>query len=80
LDASVPRVTVRTETPLGVGVGVSLDQMPLDAAQLGTALAVDPGAHTLVCAGPRGERCARTFTIAEGEASVVTLAIVSWRG
>jgi hypothetical protein len=75
VEARMPRVTIRTEKPLEPGVTVSLDAETLDAASLGKPVRIDPGAHALNCAGSRGERCARMFTIAEGEHSVQVLTV-----
>ncbi|HMI84145.1 MAG TPA: hypothetical protein VK550_08615 [Polyangiaceae bacterium] len=70
LEARVPRLTIRPSRPLDPGVILSLDAKPLDPADIGTTLRIDPGTHVLDCAGPHGERCTIVFTVQEGQDSV----------
>src|SRR3954453_15449949 len=50
----VPRLIVRTATPLPPAVSVFSDDGRLSSGDLERPLPVDPGPHSLRCTGPRG--------------------------
>ena len=73
LDPKVPRLTLKV--PAGVdakGVKVTIDDKPLDPAQLGQAQLVDPGPHT-VAYESGGKKKRKIVPVERGGSSEITL-------
>jgi hypothetical protein len=75
LDRKTPRLAIGAPEDLDPRIAVTLDSKPIDHADFGKMMRIDPGLHDLRCAGPRGERCTSTFAITEGEMAVKILTI-----
>jgi hypothetical protein len=76
-EARVAHIVVRAT--VGEGERLTLDGEELSAASIGTAVPVDPGAHTLVLSRGDDERSRRTLTLAEGAREEIVLDTVELR-
>ncbi len=75
LGPRVPRLTVRV-TPQAADLVVKLDDVVLDAAKVGTALAVDPGTHRVEASAPRYSPAQATVTVQERDVTSIDLNLV----
>jgi tetratricopeptide (TPR) repeat protein len=69
----LPRLTITAPSRPPPGLVVQRDALVVNAAELGLALYVDPGAHEVTAAAPGFEPFSRTITLVEGKTE--TLAI-----
>jgi hypothetical protein len=74
LEPRLSWVTIELVGPDGPGITVTLDDAPFPASALGTRRASDPGMHRVRVAAPSFASAESTFTVNEGEATVVSLA------
>ncbi|HEY0189930.1 MAG TPA: hypothetical protein VGC42_02330 [Kofleriaceae bacterium] len=75
LERQVPRLTVRAaDGAVTAGADITLDGKPLDAAQLGSALPVDPGPHEIAYLVD-GKRRDQTVPLERGGNAEITLAL-----
>jgi len=61
LRARVPHITLLSKEPVAASITLFLDGNPIDAANLGIPLPVDPGRHAIRCEGQRGNICRFEF-------------------
>lgn len=66
LEPRVPRLSIRLVSPVA-GLEVRLDGTELSQAVVGSALPVDPGAHTVLVTAPDHEDFATDVTVNEGD-------------
>lgn len=74
LEPRLSWVTIDVIGPKGPGVTMTLDGAPFPTTALGTRRASDPGLHRVRISAPSFAPAESTFTAAEGEATVVSLA------
>lgn len=72
LDERMPRLTVDLPADAPVGTSVLRDGAPLAAADLGVAVPVDPGAHSLVVVSPGRPDHQQDVALGEAQALRVT--------
>jgi hypothetical protein len=73
LEPRLAWVTIGVVGPPESIVAVTLDDVPLSSAVLGSRRASDPGNHRVRVTAPRYEPAESTFTVREGEATSVSL-------
>ncbi|CAN5665767.1 hypothetical protein BH09MYX1_BH09MYX1_16910 [soil metagenome] len=72
LEPKLSKLTLVAPSPAPAGLKISCDGKELSASELGTELAIDPGAHTIVMEAPNTKRTEQTVTVPDaGTASVV---------
>ncbi|HEY8088124.1 MAG TPA: PEGA domain-containing protein [Polyangiaceae bacterium] len=74
LEPRLAWVTIGVVGPPESAVTVTLDEVPLPSAVLGSRRASDPGSHRVRVTAPGYQPAESTFTVREGEATSVSLA------
>jgi tetratricopeptide (TPR) repeat protein len=74
LTARAPRLVVHV-TPGGADTVTSVDGVVVTIARLGSAMAVDPGVHTITASEPGHESIHATVTMAEGQVTFVDVVL-----
>ncbi len=75
LRARIPHLVLRSQKPLDPSVRVTLDEKPIERERLGSALAIDPGRHTIRCTDKRGPVCNHDFDVDETQTVEWSIAI-----
>jgi hypothetical protein len=73
LDGSVPRLEIRMDPLSPPGTTVMRDGVAVDAATLGLAIPVDPGAHRIDVGAPGRQKSQLVVTLSEGDRRVVVV-------
>jgi hypothetical protein len=74
LEEKIARLTVTIAAGAPEGTRVTLDGHALEGGEIGRAMTLDPGEHTLVLTSPGRPDVRRTITLAEGASESVALA------
>jgi hypothetical protein len=76
LARRIPRVSAKLAGPAPAGASVTIDGTALSFDELAAGFAVDPGSHTVVLTVPGRPEQRMRVDLAEGQSSVVALAVM----
>lgn len=71
----VATITITVSEPNAKGLSVTIDEWPLDGAQLGVPQRVDPGAHAVLVSARNRAPMAATIVIADGQSLSAPLTV-----